>query len=98
MRPVNSLIGAPIERVEDLRFLRGRGIYVGDLRRDNVVHAVILRSSVAHGLIRSIDVKVALAMPGVHMPSSPPPKSAGRCRGFRSAWSRIRPMCRSSSR
>ena len=66
MRPVNSLIGAPIERVEDLRFLRGRGIYVGDLRRDKVVHAVILRSAVAHGWLRSIDVKAALAMPGVH--------------------------------
>jgi carbon-monoxide dehydrogenase large subunit len=66
MKPVNSLIGAAVERVEDLRFLRGRGIYVGDLRRENLVHAVILRSSVAHGRLRSIDIKAALTMPGVH--------------------------------
>jgi hypothetical protein len=28
MTAVNRYIGAPIERVEDLRFLRGRGEYV----------------------------------------------------------------------
>lgn len=66
MRAGNSLIGAPVERLEDLRFLRGRGTYVGDLRRDNVLHAVVLRSSVAHGRIASLDVSGALAMPGVH--------------------------------
>ena len=30
MRTVNSLIGSAIERLEDLRFLRGRGQYVDD--------------------------------------------------------------------
>jgi hypothetical protein len=29
----NTYVGAPVERVEDLRFLRGRGTYVDDLRR-----------------------------------------------------------------
>jgi carbon-monoxide dehydrogenase large subunit len=66
MRTVNSLIGSPIERVEDLRFLRGRGQYVGDLSRAGLLHATILRSSVAHGRIRSIDVSAALTLPGVH--------------------------------
>jgi aerobic carbon-monoxide dehydrogenase large subunit len=66
MRKVNSLIGSPIERVEDLRFLRGRGQYVDDLTRADLLHAAILRSSVAHGRIRSIDVSAALALPGVH--------------------------------
>ena len=28
MRSVNTFIGSPVERVEDLRFLRGRGQYV----------------------------------------------------------------------
>jgi aerobic carbon-monoxide dehydrogenase large subunit len=65
MRTVNSLIGSPIERREDLRFLRGRGEYVDDLARKNTLHAAILRSSVAHGRIRSIDVSAALALPGV---------------------------------
>jgi carbon-monoxide dehydrogenase large subunit len=66
MRTVNSFIGSPIERLEDLRFLRGRGEYVDDLTRKDVLHAAILRSSVAHGRIRSIDVARALALAGVH--------------------------------
>jgi aerobic carbon-monoxide dehydrogenase large subunit len=66
MRTVNSLIGSPIERLEDLRFLRGRGQYVDDLARKDMLHAAILRSSVAHGRIRSIDVARARALPGVH--------------------------------
>src|SRR5262245_50843710 len=66
MRTVNSLVGSPIERLEDLRFLRGRGQYVDDLARGDMLHAAVLRSSVAHGRIRSIDVSAALALPGVH--------------------------------
>ena len=62
----NRLIGAAIERFEDLRFLRGRGTFVGDLAQDDVLHAVVLRSGQAHGRIRSIDVRAALAMAGVH--------------------------------
>ena len=58
-------IGAPVERVEDLRLLRGRGSYVDDLTRAGVLHACILRSSVAHGVIRSIDAAAAQALPGV---------------------------------
>ena len=66
MRTVNSFIGSPIERREDLRFLRGRGQYVDDLARADMLHAAILRSSVAHGRVRAIDVSAALALPGVH--------------------------------
>jgi carbon-monoxide dehydrogenase large subunit len=66
MRTVNSLIGSPIERLEDLRFVRGRGQYVDDLAREGMLYAAILRSSVAHGRIRSIDAAAALALPSVH--------------------------------
>src|SRR4030081_1583731 len=66
MRTVNSLIGSAIERLEDLRFLRGRGQYVDDLARKDMLHAAFLRSSVAHGRIRSIDDSAAGALPGVH--------------------------------
>jgi aerobic carbon-monoxide dehydrogenase large subunit len=65
-RPTNRPIGSPIPRIEDLRFLRGRGQYVGDLAPAGVLHAAILRSSVAHGHIRSIDTAAARARPGVH--------------------------------
>jgi carbon-monoxide dehydrogenase large subunit len=62
----NRYIGSPVERIEDLRFLRGRGEYVGDLRRPGMLHAAILRSPIAHGRIRGVDATAARAMAGVH--------------------------------
>ncbi len=61
----NTYIGAPVERREDLRFVRGRGQYVDDLAPDGLLWAVILRSPVAHGRIRSIDTSAALGIAGV---------------------------------
>src|SRR5580693_3423288 len=62
----NSYVGSAIERIEDLRFLRGKGEYVDDITRPGLLHAVILRSSVAHGRIVAIDAGAALARRGVH--------------------------------
>src|SRR5260370_1366122 len=64
-RKTNAFVGSPVERIEDLRLLKGRGQYVDDLTREGLLHAVILRSSVAHGRIRSIDAAAARARPGV---------------------------------
>jgi len=58
-------VGTPVERIEDLRLLRGRGQYVDDLHREGMLHAAVLRSSVAHGRIRSVEVGAARNMPGV---------------------------------
>ncbi len=66
MRTVNSFVGQPIERLEDLRLVRGRGQFVDDVASSNMLHAAILRSSFGHGRIRSIDTKTARALPGVH--------------------------------
>ena len=60
-----QLIGRPILRVEDLRLVRGRGEYVDDVWHDGMLHALIVRSSRAHGRIRSIDTSAARAMSGV---------------------------------
>ena len=65
MKASNTYIGRPMERVEDLRMVRGRGTYVADVNRPGQLYAVILRSSVAHGRIRSLDVTRALELPGV---------------------------------
>jgi carbon-monoxide dehydrogenase large subunit len=65
-RPANSFVGSPIERIEDLRFLRGKGQYVDDVNPAGLLHAVIVRSPVAHGRMRGIDSGAALARPGVH--------------------------------
>jgi len=60
-----GFVGAPIERVEDLRLLRGEGKYVDDLHIDGMLHAAIVRSTVAHGVLRSLETDAARAMPGV---------------------------------
>ena len=65
MKRTNAYIGTPTLRREDFRFLTGRGEYVGDLFRDRMLHAAVLRSPVAHGRILKIDVSRARAMPGV---------------------------------
>jgi carbon-monoxide dehydrogenase large subunit len=61
-----TYIGTPMDRREDLRFLRGRGTYVDDLKVPGLLYAVILRSSIAHGRLVSIDASAALQLPGVH--------------------------------
>ncbi len=61
----NAYVGSPVKRVEDLRLLPGRGRFVDDITRENLLHAVILRSPIAHGLIKSVDTVAALMMPGV---------------------------------
>src|SRR3954463_16401541 len=65
-RPANSFVGSAVERIEDLRFLRGRGQYVDDVTRPGLLHAAILRSAVAHGKIHAIDTAAARALRGVH--------------------------------
>jgi aerobic carbon-monoxide dehydrogenase large subunit len=62
---VNRYVGSPVERIEDLRFLRGRGEFVGDILRPGMLHAAILRSPAAHGRIRTLGLEGALAVRGV---------------------------------
>jgi aerobic carbon-monoxide dehydrogenase large subunit len=61
----NTYVGAPIERIEDLRFLRGRGCYLDDICRPGQWHASFVRSPFAHGDLRRIDTRAALALRGV---------------------------------
>src|SRR3974390_1542072 len=58
-------IGQPLVRKEDDRLLRGQGRYTHDICLPDQAYAYILRSSVAHGRIKSIDTAAAKAMPGV---------------------------------
>ena len=53
-------------RVEDLRFLRGRGEYIDDVMRAGQLWAFILRSGIAHGRIKAVDSAAARHLPGVH--------------------------------
>jgi aerobic carbon-monoxide dehydrogenase large subunit len=57
--------GARIERNIDPKLLRGEGAFVDDIPLTNPLHAAFLRSAVARGRIRKIDVTVARNYPGV---------------------------------
>ena len=59
--------GAPVQRSEDPRLLRGKGNYVDDIDLPNVLHAAVLRSPHAHARILSIDTTAARDLPGVHL-------------------------------
>ena len=58
-------VGQPIERLEDLRLLRGKGRFVDDLALEGMLYAVVVRSPIAHGRITRIDVAGARALDGV---------------------------------
>lgn len=60
-------LGASRKRVEDNRFIRGKGNYVDDVVLPGMLHMEILRSPLAHARIKSIDVSAAWAIPGVRL-------------------------------
>lgn len=51
-----SLLGHAVKRREDPALLRGERTYIGDMRRPGMLHAVFVRSPIAHGRIVEIDV------------------------------------------
>ncbi|TMM51217.1 xanthine dehydrogenase family protein molybdopterin-binding subunit [Sulfitobacter sabulilitoris] len=63
--PKDTGIGAPTRRREDVRFLKGAGEYTDDIKTYGQTVAVFARSTVANGIIKSIDTSAAEAMPGV---------------------------------
>ncbi|MEO9899428.1 xanthine dehydrogenase family protein molybdopterin-binding subunit [Nisaea sp.] len=58
-------IGAAVKRVEDFRFLTGKGNYTDDIDRPGQSYAYILRSPHAHAKITSIDCSTAKSAEGV---------------------------------
>ena len=60
-----SLVGARVLRKEDPNLLSGRGVFVDDLSPSGTVFATFVTSPHSHATIISIDVREALAMPGV---------------------------------
>ncbi len=62
---MSGLVGQSVQRVEDDRLLRGNANFVADVDLPGALHAVFLRSPIAHGRITSIDVTAAQRAPGV---------------------------------
>lgn len=63
--PSVSWIGTSMKRIEDARFLRGQGRYVGDVAVRGMIEIAPLRSPVAHAKITRIDTSRAKRLPGV---------------------------------
>lgn len=64
-----SILGTRVLRKEDPKFLTTGGVYVDDMRNEpmlaGALHVTYVRSTVAHGIITSIDASDARQMPGV---------------------------------
>jgi carbon-monoxide dehydrogenase large subunit/6-hydroxypseudooxynicotine dehydrogenase subunit gamma len=58
-------IGKSVKRLEDLPLVRGRASFLGDISFPHQLHMRVVRSSLAHGRILSIDITEALKAPGV---------------------------------
>jgi aerobic carbon-monoxide dehydrogenase large subunit len=58
-------VGHSRKRVEDNRFLQGRGNYIDDLKLPGMLFLDIVRSPYAHARIKSIKTEKATAIPGV---------------------------------
>ncbi len=63
--PDRFAVGQPVPRTEDPTLLRGEGRYTDDLTLPGQLHAVMVRSRIAHGVLRAVDTEAARAMPGV---------------------------------
>ena len=60
-------LGSSRKRVEDDRFIRGKGNYTDDVVLPGMLHMEILRSPLPHARIKSIDASRAWALPGVRL-------------------------------
>ncbi|MCX7064500.1 MAG: xanthine dehydrogenase family protein molybdopterin-binding subunit, partial [Proteobacteria bacterium] len=58
-------IGASVRRVEDIRFITGRGRYTDDINQPGQVYAVFLRSPYARAHILAVDRSAAMDVDGV---------------------------------
>jgi aerobic carbon-monoxide dehydrogenase large subunit len=58
-------MGCKRKRVEDIRFVQGKGNYVDDLRLPGMLYGDFTRSPHGHARIKKIDTTKAAAVPGV---------------------------------
>ena len=63
--PIGPLMGQPVRRKEDRRFLTGQGRYVADMELPGTAHGVVARSPHAHVGIVRIGTADAAGLPGV---------------------------------
>jgi aerobic carbon-monoxide dehydrogenase large subunit len=58
-------VGCKRKRVEDIRFVQGKGNYVDDLKLPGMLYGDFVRSPYGHARIKAINIAKATALPGV---------------------------------
>lgn len=61
-----QVIGKPVIKVDAEKLVRGRPVFTDDFRKEGMLYGALLTSPHAHALIKSIDTREAIALPGVH--------------------------------
>ena len=61
--PTGAWMGRSVPRLEDASLLRGRGRFVDDIELPGLLHAVFVRSPVAHAMLKGVDRERARSLP-----------------------------------
>jgi aerobic carbon-monoxide dehydrogenase large subunit len=62
---MTALVGTSVKRKEDFRFITGQGRYTDDFAKPGQTYAAFVRSPYPHAVIKNVDTRAALAVPGV---------------------------------
>src|SRR5262245_33893676 len=58
-----AVVGTSVPRMDALEKVTGQAKYTADMQRAGMLHAVIVRSPVAHGRVTRLDFEAALRIP-----------------------------------
>jgi carbon-monoxide dehydrogenase large subunit len=83
---MSKYMGTAVKRVEDPRFLQGRGKYVANISLPGMAYVAIKRSPLAHATIKSIDTSEAEALDGVIAVFTGPDLVDGGCGTLPCGW------------
>src|SRR5947209_20419807 len=63
---VATVLGHSVLRSEDPALLTGRARFMADVGVSGALHAVFVRSHLAHGVVRAVHTEAAATSPGTH--------------------------------
>ncbi|MDV3277015.1 MAG: xanthine dehydrogenase family protein molybdopterin-binding subunit [Nitrososphaerales archaeon] len=67
VRKEAAVLGQPLKRVEDMKFITGTGSFTDDVVLPHMLHGWFVRSLHAHARIKEVDVSEAVSLPGVRL-------------------------------
>ena len=65
MAVAERVLGQPVKRKEDPRFIQGAGRYLDDIVLPRMLYMAIVRSPYAHARVKAVPKEAALSVPGV---------------------------------